>query len=134
MLIYFQYLSSIQSFFQLLHDYILSVHLEVLLLFYLSLLNTRKNLPKIFGRIVDLFLSFRQAHTFQIVRFFVSHTTLFQAKWIHLSVGAQGLQRFLWLATVKDFAIYNGFFYSFIHLYPLWDKVLERFPWFATDK
>ena len=67
MLIYFQYLSSIQSFFQLLHDYQRCVHLEVLLLFCLSLLNTRKNLPKIFGRIVDLFLSFRHAHTFRIV-------------------------------------------------------------------
>ena len=132
--IYFQYLSSIQSFFQLLHDYQLSVHLEVLLLFYLSLLNTRKNLPKFFGRLVDLFLSFRHTHPFQIVHFFVSHTTFFQVSWIHLSFGAQELQRFLWLTTVKDFAIYNSFFYSFIHLYPLRDKVLERFPWFATDK
>ena len=67
MLIYFQYLSSIQSFFQLLHDYQRCVHLEVLLLFCLSLLNTRKNLPKILGRLVDLFLSFRHAHTFRIV-------------------------------------------------------------------
>ena len=32
--------------FQLLHDYQRCVHLEVLLLFCLSLLNTRKNLPK----------------------------------------------------------------------------------------
>lgn len=67
MLIYFQYLSSIQSFFQLFHDYQRCVHLEVLLLFFLSLLNTRKNLPKFFGRLIDLFLSFRHAHTFRIV-------------------------------------------------------------------
>lgn len=67
MLIYFQYLSSIQSFFQLLHDYQFCVHLEVLLLFCLSLLNTRKKPPKIFERLVDLFLSFRHAHTFRIV-------------------------------------------------------------------
>ncbi len=64
MLIYFQYLSSIQSFFQLLHDYQRCVHLEVLLLFCLSLLNTQKNLPKF---LKGLLICFRHAHTFQIM-------------------------------------------------------------------
>lgn len=37
--------------------------------------------------------------------FFFSHTTLFQIDSIHLSFGAQGLQWFLELATVKEFTV-----------------------------
>ena len=77
MLIYFQYLSSIQSFFQLLHDYQRCVHLEVLLLFCLSLLNTRKNLPKflkgllIYFYLLDIRILFKSSvFLFHIQHFF----------------------------------------------------------------
>lgn len=77
MLIYFQYLSSIQSFFQLLHDYQCCVHLEVLLLFCFSLLNTRKNLPNflegllIYFYLLDMRILFKSSvFLYQIQHFF----------------------------------------------------------------
>ena len=41
--------------------------------------------------------------------------------------GAQGLLRFLGLATVKDFAIYNTFFRRVKSVYPLARKVYNNF-------
>ena len=41
---------------------------------------------------------------------------------------------FYTLQLSNFFAIYNSFFYSFIQIYSLQDKVLARFPWTSTDK